>query len=132
LSIYLVQIKFGSSGKREKTERRYCVNEKVRQATLADADRLVLTLVRAFDADPLINWVLRQDGKRSRAFDLYFRTTLCVIALPRGQVFVTDDCVGGALWIPSEKAEIGLALRVGCRAVFIFFEFAFVRKFSSF
>jgi ribosomal protein S18 acetylase RimI-like enzyme len=29
--------------------------------------------------------------------------------MPRGEVFVTDDCVGGALWLPSDKAEIGLA-----------------------
>jgi ribosomal protein S18 acetylase RimI-like enzyme len=85
------------------------VNEKIRMANFADSDRLVLSLVRAFDADPLVNWVLRQDSKRSQAFDLYFRTTLCVITMPRGEVFVTDDCVGGALWLPSDKAEIGLA-----------------------
>ena len=83
--------------------------ESIRKATSADADRLVLSLVRAFDDDPLINWILRQDDKRSRAFDLYFRTALCVITMPRGKVFVTDDCVGGALWLPSDKAEIGLA-----------------------
>lgn len=83
--------------------------ESVRKATFADADRLVLSLVRAFDDDPLINWILRQDSKRSRAFDLYFRTALCGITMPRGDVFVTDDCAGGALWLPSDKAEIGLA-----------------------
>jgi ribosomal protein S18 acetylase RimI-like enzyme len=83
--------------------------ESIRKATFADADRLVLSLVRAFDDDPLINWILRQDGKRSRAFDLYFRTALCTITMPRGEVFATDDCVGGALWLPSDQAEIGLA-----------------------
>ncbi|MFN2269270.1 MAG: GNAT family N-acetyltransferase [Anaerolineae bacterium] len=82
---------------------------KIRRASFADSDRLVLSLVRAFDDDPLINWVLRQDGKRSWAFNLYFRTVLCAVTMPCGEVFVTDDCVGGALWVPSDKAEVGLA-----------------------
>jgi ribosomal protein S18 acetylase RimI-like enzyme len=90
-------------------EMRCYVNAKVRRATFADTDRLVLSLVRAFDADPLVNWVLRQDSKRSQAFDLYFRATVCVITMPRGEIFVTDDCAGGALWVPSDKADIGLA-----------------------
>jgi ribosomal protein S18 acetylase RimI-like enzyme len=85
------------------------VVERIRKATSADADRLVLSLVRAFDDDPLVNWILRQDGKRSQAFDLYFRTALCVITMPRGEVFVAGDCTGGVLWLPSDKAEIGLA-----------------------
>ena len=83
--------------------------ENIRKATFADADLVVSSLVRAFDGDPLVNWVLRQDGKRPQAFDLYFRTTLCVITMPRGEVFVTDDCAGGALWVPSNNAEISLA-----------------------
>ena len=95
--------------KPDNAEMRRYVNEKVRRASFADSDRLVLSLVRAFDDDPVINWLLRQDSKRSQAFDLYFRTALCVITMPRGEVFVTDDCVGGALWVPSDKAEIGLA-----------------------
>ena len=95
--------------KPDNAELRRYVNEKVRRASFADSDRLVLSLVRAFDDDPVINWLLRQDSKRSQAFDLYFRTVLCVITMPRGEVFVTDDCAGGALWVPSNNAEISLA-----------------------
>jgi ribosomal protein S18 acetylase RimI-like enzyme len=83
--------------------------ESIRKAACADVDRLVPSLVRAFDGDPFFNWILRQDGKRSQAFNLYFHKVLRVITMPRGEVFVTDDCVGGALWVPSDKAEIGPA-----------------------
>jgi ribosomal protein S18 acetylase RimI-like enzyme len=84
----------------------------IRKATVADIDCLVLSLVRAFNNDPIINWVVRQDSKRSQAFDLYFRTILCTMCLPHGEVMTTDECVGGTLWLPSEKAKIGFAQQV--------------------
>jgi ribosomal protein S18 acetylase RimI-like enzyme len=86
--------------------------ENIRKATFDDADRLVSSLVRAFDGDPIVNWIVRQDGKRPQAFDLYFRAALCTVVLPHGEVFVTDDCVGGALWLSSDKSEIGLVQQV--------------------
>jgi GNAT superfamily N-acetyltransferase len=85
------------------------MTETVRKATVADVGRLVPHLVRAFDDDPVVNWVLRQDGMRSYAFDSLFRTCLCTLSLPHGEVLTTDGCIGGALWYPPGKAKIGFA-----------------------
>ncbi len=82
--------------------------EKIRKATYSDADRLIVSLSRAFDDDPLINWFVRQDDKRSYGFEALFRTCLCTLSLPLDEVYATDDCIGGALWYPPGKSKIGL------------------------
>ena len=77
-----------------------------RKATCADVDQLVRSLACAFADDPLVNWIVRQDNKRSQAFATLFRTCLCALSLPHGQVLTTDDCVGGALWYPPGTGKI--------------------------
>jgi len=37
-----------------------------------------------------------------------FRSCLNVLSLPYGEVLTSDDCRGGALWIPSENASLGI------------------------
>jgi len=86
--------------------------ESIRKATYDDALRLIPNLVRAFDDDPATNWIVRQDKKRSNAFNIWFRLCLCKISLPHDEVYVTDDCIGGALWIPPEILDIGFIERI--------------------
>lgn len=85
---------------------------KIRKATYADVDLLVPHLARAFYDDPFINWFVRQDDKRASGFEALFRAWLRKMSLPYGEVLTTDDCVGGALWCPSDNAKIGFAQQV--------------------
>lgn len=78
----------------------------IRKATTADVNQLVPHLVRAFDNDPFINWIIRQDDKRTLGLDVFFRTCLSALSLPHGEVLTTDDCIGGALWYPPGKSKI--------------------------
>jgi ribosomal protein S18 acetylase RimI-like enzyme len=80
--------------------------ETIRKANPADVGRLIPHLGRAFDDDPVVNWFVRQDEKRSYGFDALFRT-FCRLSLPHGEVLTTDGCVGGALWYPPGKSKIG-------------------------
>ena len=82
---------------------------RIRKATYADVNQLVRSLACAFDDDPVLNGIIRQDKKRSQGFDTLFRTCLCALSLPHGEVLTTDDCVGGALWYPPGKAKVGYA-----------------------
>jgi ribosomal protein S18 acetylase RimI-like enzyme len=84
------------------------MTHEIRKATLMDADRLVVSLVQAFDDDPIINWFLRQDDKRALGFDCMFRTCLCSLSLPHGEVFTTNECTGGALWFPPYTWKTGV------------------------
>ena len=80
---------------------------RVRKAERPDVEGVVRVLVRAFDDDPIMNWICRQDGKRREAFDRLSSLTLCKLSLPFGEVLVTDDRVGAALWVPPEKWKMG-------------------------
>jgi GNAT superfamily N-acetyltransferase len=84
------------------------MTETIRKATFADVGGLIPHLGRAFDDDPVVNWFVRQDEKRSYGFDALFHT-FCTLSLPHGEVLTTDGCVGGALWYPPGKSKIGFA-----------------------
>lgn len=85
--------------------------EGIRKATYDDALRLTPNLVRAFEDDPATNWIIRQDKKRSDAFNIWFHHCLCKISLSHDEVYVTDDCIGGALWNPPGTLDIGFVER---------------------
>jgi len=62
--------------------------------------------MRAFDADAVVNWVIRQDAGRERALAWVFRLTLDMAA-PLGHVYTTDDLRGVALWTPPGRLGAG-------------------------
>lgn len=80
----------------------------VRDATLADAPRVVATLTRAFDQDPVFDWVLPDPATRARRgpkiFDMFFAQNA-----PPNMRLVTDDCAAATLWhAPDAPGEGGL------------------------
>lgn len=85
------------------------MSEEVRKATYDDVDRLIHHLARAFDDDPMMNYMVRQDDKRDAGFNALLRVCLCTLALPHDEVYAIDDCTGGALWYPPGTSDIGLA-----------------------
>ena len=79
---------------------------RIRAAGRADVPALVGLLCRAFDADPVTNWLLRQDGHRAAALASYFRLSL-ELTIPHGHVFITEDALGTAAWAPPGKWRAG-------------------------
>ena len=69
----------------------------VRPASAADVDLLTHIFASAFDDDPVINWIVRQDGKRRWAMQTFFRRNVGR-ALGRAELFVTTNGGGGAVW----------------------------------
>ncbi|HLZ69581.1 MAG TPA: GNAT family N-acetyltransferase [Dehalococcoidia bacterium] len=80
----------------------------VRLAALAEQAPLARTLARAFDQDPMINWLLRQDAGRARAFRRFFNIAIGRMAQPHNLVFTTASLDGAALWLPPGKWRMGL------------------------
>lgn len=78
----------------------------VRRAGAAEGPLVVDVLCAAFDADPVINWVLRQDDRRGAAFRWLFQVSLD-LALPYGHVHVAGDGRGVALWTPPGRWGTG-------------------------
>jgi len=80
----------------------------IRDATPADAPRVVATLSRAFEQDPVFDWVFPDPAARARSapkvFELFFAGNA-----PPGMRLVTPDCSAVTLWhAPNTPDEIGL------------------------
>jgi len=80
----------------------------IRKATGKDTDALAELLARAFDDDPVINWLVRTDKKRTQGMKRMFYTSISRLCLQHEHVLVTDDLKGGALWYPPEKLGISM------------------------
>lgn len=92
---------------------------KIRSATLADAERAVTTLARAFDADPPMNWVIRKDAGRAAGFREMFEVTFHTMTFPFGCVEVDEDGGGVALWTPPGKWQLGVFKQLGLLPNFV-------------
>jgi GNAT superfamily N-acetyltransferase len=75
----------------------------VRKVTAADVPAVAAMLVRAFDDDPISNFVFTGDRRRGRGLHAFFTALLRREYLPLGEVFTTDDHAGAALWGPPSR-----------------------------
>jgi ribosomal protein S18 acetylase RimI-like enzyme len=97
----------------------------VRRAVAADRDVVVKALVRAFDDDPVANFLLRQDKARARAFETGFDVAFRRLTLPLEEVWMSSAGEGAALWTPPKGWKnlrawpnlFGLARAVGLARV---------------
>jgi ribosomal protein S18 acetylase RimI-like enzyme len=72
----------------------------IRKAAAADGPALTEVLSAAFDADPVMNWFIRQDARRDAAFRRFFELALRRLTLPHGEVYTTADLQAAACWTP--------------------------------
>jgi ribosomal protein S18 acetylase RimI-like enzyme len=77
----------------------------VRLATAHDRDQAVATLSRAFEHDPVSRWVLRDDARRPRAREEFFRAHFDYYQR-HALVFCAPDA-GFALWAGPEQWDMG-------------------------
>ena len=72
----------------------------VRRVTGADLPELSKLLVRAFDDDPVSNYVFSGDRRRQHGLRAFFNALLRHQYVPLGEVYTTADLGGAALWGP--------------------------------
>lgn len=81
----------------------------VRKATADDVPGIAQSLARAFYDDPVTEWWLPDESQRmrrvQRTFESIFPKRIC---LPHDETYTTGEVVGGALWMPPEKWQLGL------------------------
>jgi ribosomal protein S18 acetylase RimI-like enzyme len=80
----------------------------VRRAKSEDEQSVIAVLARAFDADPVANYLLRQDAGRARGFELCFGAFFRHMCLPHHEVWVAEGALGTALWTPPGCWEVSL------------------------
>ena len=79
----------------------------VRRVVPSDVATLVEVLARAFDDDPVPQWLFRGDRRRRRGLRKFFAIQLRHTYLERGEVFTTEDLAGVAMWSPPGRARPG-------------------------
>lgn len=72
-------------------------------ATAATVDRAADDLSAAFVDDPIFDWFMREDARRTSARQRFFRALLREAALPGGVVERPEPGGAAAVWIPSER-----------------------------
>ncbi|MFH2109979.1 MAG: GNAT family N-acetyltransferase [Candidatus Bathyarchaeota archaeon] len=71
----------------------------ISKAVAGDVPVLAETLSQAFDEDPVISWVIRDDGKRPVALRRLF-TYILRESIPHGEVTTTQKLDACAVWLP--------------------------------
>ncbi len=74
----------------------------IRKLTAADVTVIASALARAFEDDPVMNWIMRDEeiiGRLERAFGFFLRN----IWLREDQCYATTRLSGAALWLPPGK-----------------------------
>jgi ribosomal protein S18 acetylase RimI-like enzyme len=82
----------------------------VRPATRNDREAIVRALCRAFDDDPVARYLLRQDGRRSKAYFDLFDVAFDRLCIQHGETWIAGDGDGAALWTPPGKWSMAPAL----------------------
>jgi ribosomal protein S18 acetylase RimI-like enzyme len=80
----------------------------VRPATASDVPAIVAMLVRAFDDDPVANFMFAGDGRRRRGLKSFFSIQLRREYLAYRHVYTTDQLDGVAVWGPPDRRRQGL------------------------
>ena len=88
------------------------MNNKIRKASQKDICRLSSSLARAFDDDPVINWLVRKDKKRTHGMEVLFQSCISDLCLRHEHVLTTEDYTGGALWYPPKTSNAGFTKKL--------------------
>ena len=76
----------------------------------AEAPRISLALARAFEDDPVMSWIFRDDDSRVERLENAFSFWLRRIWLPEDECYAHERLFGAALWMPPGRWHLsGLA-----------------------
>lgn len=78
----------------------------VEQASAADAEQVSLSLAAAFATDPVMMWLMADEGSRRQRLAVLFSVFLRAHYLGRGEVWATGDRSAAALWAPPGHAIV--------------------------
>jgi ribosomal protein S18 acetylase RimI-like enzyme len=84
----------------------------IRKLGADDVPTIARALARAFDDDPIMNWVFPSDSRRPARLEAAFALYLRRVWLPEEECYGADRLFGAALWLPPGKWNISLGRQV--------------------
>jgi len=87
----------------EKEESRTDTQIRIRKAGYDDVDAMKRVLAKAYDKEPVLNWLVVQDEKRTQRMERFFEVQLRDFdSIQHDHVFTTEQLEGIAIWYPPE------------------------------
>jgi ribosomal protein S18 acetylase RimI-like enzyme len=80
----------------------------IRKISPDEVSRVAKALARAFEDDPVMSWIFRDDSKRLANLDKAFTLFIRKIWLPQDECYATDQLFGAALWLPPGKWHLSV------------------------
>ncbi len=77
----------------------------IQKATIQDIPKLAKVLTMAFNEDPFINWLVKQDTSRQARTTTLFEMFIRHFAIEYGHVYTTDEKNTAVLWVPPKKFD---------------------------
>jgi GNAT superfamily N-acetyltransferase len=79
----------------------------IRAIAEPDIERVTDMMARAFDDDPVVNHLAKQDGQREGRVRRFLRLALVPLTFPFGETYVTGGFEGAAYWNPPNQRPHG-------------------------
>ena len=89
----------------EKEELKTDTQMRIRKAGRNDLGSLINVLVRAYDQDPIVDWLVLKDEKRSQRMATFFEILVNHCGMKYDHAFTTEDLSGIAVWYPPEPRD---------------------------
>ncbi len=80
----------------------------IRAITHPDFERTIDVMARAFDDDPVMNYIAKQDGHRSQRIRRLMQVALTNLTFPYGETYVAEGFEGAMFWNPPGGRPHGL------------------------
>jgi hypothetical protein len=91
----------------------------IHPAVRGDREPIIDLLCRAFDSDPMVNYIVRSDDKRASGLREFFGMWFDLRDLSQGEVMTTDGHRGASMWTRSERLAVGVRDRIRLTPPFI-------------
>lgn len=88
-------------------------------AKRADREAVVDLLSRAFDRDPIVNYIVRSDAQRASGLRAFFGMWFDLRDVSSGEVMTSEAYRGAMLWMPSERVHASLFDRARITSDFV-------------
>jgi len=90
----------------EREQLRTDTQVRIRKAGYDDIDTMKRVLARAYDKEPVLNWLVIQDAKRTQRRERFFEIQLGGFdSIQHDHVFTTEQLNGIAIWYPPEPQD---------------------------